>query len=189
MNTDKLNQLMENDVQIKTLMEDIVDDFVVFERSLSHTDQTISTKELLSVTGTCPEDVKFVKNDIIILKDKEFVDSVEDYLPNSTDECYCVTFDYDEWRKLMQQTFNSQLCIEYKIEPFLELSVFKKVKYFMNNPTAMLNGIPVFSKHLKFYSLDSLESFISENISNIVVYNCYKTISSEDNFILTCALL
>lgn len=192
MDKSKLDQLMKNDVQVKALMEDVVEDFVNFEKYASNLDQTINTKELLSITDTKLEDVKSIKNDIIILKEKEFVDSVEDYLPNPADECYCITFDYDEWKRTTEQIcleFNNQDKIEYKIEPLLELDVLKKVKYFMDKPNAILNGNPVFAKTLRFKSLDSLESFISENVSNIAVCDCYTPVSSKENFILTCALL
>jgi hypothetical protein len=193
MDRNKLDQLMKNDVRVKALMEDIVEDFVNFEKSASHLDQEISTKDLLSITDTKLEDVKSIKNNIVILKDKEFVDSVEqDYLPNSADECYCITFDYDEWKRTTEQIcieFNNQDRIQYKIEPLLELDVLKKVKYFMDKPNAILNGTPIFAKTLRFKSLDSLEFFISKNVSKIVVCDCYTPVSSKENFILTCALL
>lgn len=64
-------------------------------------DNTMSTKELLEITGTKAQDVLFIKNGNIVLKQKEFVDSVDESLicPEYDEQDYAVTQDYSEWLK------------------------------------------------------------------------------------------
>lgn len=64
-------------------------------------DNIMSTKELLELTGTKAQDVLFIKNGNIVLKQKEFVDSVDESLlcPEYDEQNYAVTQDYNEWLK------------------------------------------------------------------------------------------
>lgn len=149
-------------------------------------DNTMSTKELLEITDTKAQDVLFIKNGNIVLKEKEFVDSIDE-------QNYAVTQDYNEWLKhifyihkkskkvLFSEDFpDDELSvfttppddlsfIETKLEQIygIDVSLFKNMKNFMLAPVGIINGKEIATKTVIFESNEQFKEFLEKNDSFI----------------------
>lgn len=160
-------------------------------------DDTMSTKELLEITGTKAQDVLFIKNGNIVLKEKEFVDSIDESLlcPEYDEQNYAVTQDYNEWLKHIfyihkeskKGLFSEDMpddelsvfktppedlsFIETKLEQIYEidLSLFRNMKNFMLAPTGLINGKAIATKAVIFQSNEQLKAFLEKN-NNFIPY-------------------
>lgn len=191
------DKLVKSDSKVNSLMKDIVDDFINLEKKnyMTIKDDVFSTKELLEITDTKAQDVLFIKNDNIVLKEKDFVNSVDESLlcPEYDEQNYAVTQDYKEWlhsifyihknsKKILfsEDQPDDELSvfeippedlslIESKLEQIygIDMSLFRDMKNFMLAPVGLVDGKEIATKTVILESNEQFKEFLEENDSFI----------------------